>query len=166
MIQQNIFYRHLARELCSDYGSAILQPVQRTFGLHILLSVLFFIHIFPSVQNNSTEQSPSWEADIRSASQEIIRLLSNSKVHYRFSKEPATIPYPKPDESRSQYHALHLRSVLILSSHIYLDSLNGIFLSGFPTKIFYKFLVLPVPAAYPVHVTLLNLTPNNVSWVA
>jgi hypothetical protein len=38
------------------------------------------------------QQSPSWEAYSRSASQEIPRLLWNVKVHYRNHKGPPLVP--------------------------------------------------------------------------
>ena len=50
------------------------------------------------------QQSPSWEANRFSASQEIPHILRNPKVHYRIHQVPANCPYPEPDQSSPYYH--------------------------------------------------------------
>jgi hypothetical protein len=82
------------------------------------------------------EQSPSWEANRLSDSQEIPRVLWNPKVHYRIHKCPPPVPI------LSQIDPVHASTsqflkILVLSSHPRLGLPSGLFLSGFPTNILY-----------------------------
>jgi hypothetical protein len=83
------------------------------------------------------EQSPSWEANSFSASQEIPRILWNPEVHYHIHKNPPPVPI------LSQLNPVHAprpsswRSILILSSHLRLGLPSGRLPSGLPTKILY-----------------------------
>jgi len=59
------------------------------------------------------EQSPTWESNTHSASQEIPRLLRNPKIHYHVhSQETATGTCPEPDAFNSHFSTLFLKDPL------------------------------------------------------
>jgi len=66
------------------------------------------------------EQNPSSEANSHSASQEIPRLVWDHKSSLPFSHEPATAPYPEPDESN-----LHPQPLLLVWSTLYYPSISA-----------------------------------------
>jgi hypothetical protein len=60
------------------------------------------------------------------------------------SQEPATGPYPEPDESNPDPKTMSLRHILTLSCHLHLGLPSSLFPSGFPTKLF-SFMVASNP---------------------
>jgi hypothetical protein len=72
------------------------------------------------------------------------------------SQEPSTGPYPEPYKS-NPHHPISIRSILILSTDLRLGLPSGLFPSGLPTNILYAFLVFPIRATCPAHLTLLDL---------
>ena len=98
------------------------------------------------------QQSPSWEPNRISASQEIPRILWEPKVHYCIHKCPPPVPI------LSQLNPVHTptstsqRSILILSSHLSL----GLFPPGFPTKTLCTPVPSPILGTCPAHLILLD----------
>jgi hypothetical protein len=74
--------------------------------MYIFIYVNFFLN------SNSMEQSPLREANSRSASQKISRLLWNPKVTYNFHNSPLLVPI------LTQHHRPCLLHVLLIASSI------------------------------------------------
>ena len=109
----------------------------------------------------SMEQSPSWEANQFSASQEIPRILWNPKVHYRIHKCPPPVPILNHLDPVTP-HPTPWRSILILFSHLRLDLVSSLFPSGFPTKTLYTPLLSSIRATYPAHLILLDFITRTI----
>ena len=78
----------------------------------------------------SMEKSPSWEANLLSASQEIMLILWNPEGSLPHSQVPATSPSPEPTPSNSYPpHPTPWRSNLLLSSHLRLCLQTGLITS-------------------------------------
>jgi hypothetical protein len=80
------------------------------------------------------EQNPFWEANNHSTSQEIPRLLRNTKVHYCVHKSPPLAILSQMNPTHT-FHPMFLRVILIISSHLRLGLAHGLFPLDFPTKI-------------------------------
>jgi hypothetical protein len=116
-------------------------------GVQLLSKVGYFddAYLLPY----SMRQSPSWEANRFSGSQEISRILWNPKVHYRIHNGPPPVPI------LSQLDQVHTpltsrRSVLILSSHLHLALPSGFFPAGFPSRTLYTPLLSPHTCYMPI----------------
>jgi hypothetical protein len=111
------------------------------------------------------EQSHYWEADSRSAHQEIIRLLRNPKVHYHVHNNSPPV--------LTLSHMIHptianptaLRSILILFSHVHLAvsstlpfRLSNQYLIGLP------FLISHMHATCPWSHAPWSDHPSNIRW--
>ena len=108
------------------------------------------------------EQS-SWQTNRLLASQAIPHILWRPNVHYCAYWNP---PRAHVLSQINPVHAPHHTfwgSIFILSSHLSLCLLSGLFPSGFPTKTLYETLFSPLCAVYPAHLVLLDLIIRIIS---
>ena len=110
------------------------------------------------------QQSASWEAICSSATQELVCIVRNPKVHYRIHNSPQPIPLPGQINPVHARPFISWRSNLVTHSHPYLGLPSDLFPSGFPTKSLYAPLPSPTRATVPANLTLLHLL-NNI-WCA
>jgi hypothetical protein len=87
------------------------------------------------VITKSMEQSPSWEADSRSAAQEIICLVWTRKVHYCVHNIPQVDPILS--QMNPIYTFSQFKSHFNIIHHSIPSLPSGLFPSGFQTKLLY-----------------------------
>jgi hypothetical protein len=107
-------------------------------------------------ESNSMEHSPSWEANTQLdkfpaiyGTRKFITVLTKA-CHWSptWSRWIQTIPS----------NSIFLISFLILTSILCLVLPRGLYLSGFPTKILYEFLVSPIRSTFSAHRILLLIS--------
>jgi hypothetical protein len=98
---------------CMDFKLTLFTGEQ-TYVCHGICMLLTYLltYLLAYLLTYSTEQSPSWEANWFSASQEIPCLLCNPKVHYRSHKCPLPVPI------LSQLHPVRISTFHFLKIHL------------------------------------------------
>ena len=105
----------------------------------------------------STNQSPPWQANRFSASQEITRILWNPEIHYRIHKCPPPLPIVSQLDPvhapTSHFPQIRLNIILPCT----LGSSKRSLSLSFPIQNLYASFLSPVHATCPAHHILLSL---------
>jgi hypothetical protein len=107
---------------------------------------------------NSKEQSPSWETNNHSVSQEISRLSLKQKVHYCVHNRPTMVPIFSHTRTGHTFPSYSSKIYSTFSSHLRLFLPSSLFPSVFLTKILYEFLTSSMRATCPAHEILNFIT--------
>ena len=141
----------------APYGTVYVTADRSNCDRHYLWVVTYLLTYLRNYELIcSMKQSPFWEANRFSASQEIARILWNTKVHYHIHKCPPRFPILSHIQSMPS-HPTSWISILLFFSHLSLGLPSGLFLSSFPTKTLYTPLPAPMHATCSAHLILLGL---------
>jgi len=114
------------------FDTASLTMIHRGL-IHVEYSVWCYFHLLTCLLAYSMEQSPPWQANPFSASQEITRILWNPKVYEDILQcPPPVLILSQIDPVHAPLHPTSWRSILILSSHVHLGLPIYLFSSLFP----------------------------------
>ena len=100
----------------------------------ILMAYRGKFYLLSYLLTHCRQQSPSWEANKFSVSQDIPRISWNPTVHYRIHKCPPPVLILSHFDPIHTPHLTSWRSIVILYSHLCLGLTSGPYISGFPTK--------------------------------
>jgi hypothetical protein len=103
-----------------------------------LLSPLHMRQTHSLTLTHSIQQSPSLKANRFSASQEILSILWNPKVHYQIHNSPPPVPTLSQVNPFHAPHTTFWSSILIISSYLRLCLQSGLLPSGFPIITLYE----------------------------
>lgn len=106
---------------------------------------------------NSMEQSVFWEANSLLRCQEFFVFYGIQRSFTLFTKACLQSLFLVCWIQSTPFISVFLWILLILSSYQCLGLLSGLFFWDFPTKTLYKFLDLPMHAACPTYLMLLDL---------
>jgi hypothetical protein len=99
------------------------------------------------------DQSPSWEANSRSDSQEVSNFYGTRRFITVFTTaRHRSLSWAKWTQFTTS-HPTIIRSILILSFHLRKGFQGGLFPAGFPNKILYAFLMFLICATFSAHFT-------------
>jgi len=144
-----IWERHVA-EFALMYGGSLKGNCHGHSGFTYLLTY-------------SMERNPSWEANWFSASQEILRIVWNLKVHYHIHKcspsGPILSQLDPVHTPASHFLKIHLNIILSSTPESPKWSLSPRFP---PAKIFYTPFLSPIRATCPTHLILLDLITQTI----